>query len=119
MAIYDPLSEALGIEPTENPTYLEPINIEDLDLIESPSGFPHSEETKLLMSRVAKGRVFTEEHKSNIGKSKIGKSPDKSHLRGKNNPVYGRKRPEHTKRMSGENNPMSKRNREKRLVTNI
>lgn len=52
---------------------------------------PRSEETKRLMSLIAKGRIFTEEHCKNISLGKIGK------YNGKNNPFYGRKHTNETK----------------------
>ena len=40
-----------------------------------PKGFKHSEETKMKMSNFLKGRVFSEEHRRNIGLAQIGRIP--------------------------------------------
>jgi len=94
MSIYDPLSEALGIESSGNLDYLNPIRKQDLELIlEVPPCM--SEETKKVLSdywkdywsdkvypqylrdkisKSLKGRVFSEQHllrKSEAQKRKI------------------------------------------------
>ena len=59
-------------------------------------GKKHSNESKEKMSKSLKGRFFSEEHRKKISKSLIGV----------NNWSRGKKRKEHSIRMSGVNNPM-------------
>ncbi len=59
-------------------------------------GKKHTIESKEKMSKSLKGRIFSEEHCKKISESLIGK----------NNWSRGKKRREHSIRMSGKNNPM-------------
>ena len=61
-------------------------------------GFPHTEESKKKISKALKGRQFSEIHKKNISKSKVGKALTQKQidaLRGKfsgeKNPNWGKK----------------------------
>ncbi len=72
---------------------------------EGTSGFFHSEETKLKMSESAMGKVFTDKHKENLSKSKIGVPQSEEHTqaitegchRGEDHHYYGKDRDELTK----------------------
>ncbi len=73
----------------------------------STLGKKHSEETKNKISKANKGRIFSEEHKRKLSeKAKLRLSNPKNH------PNYnkvgcwsGKKRPDHSSRMMGKNNP--------------
>ena len=74
MSIYDPISEALGILPSD-----KPIVYSDSEYVPFvPGAFvgqKHTEETKRLISEIHKGipkGPQSEEHRKNIGKSKRG-----------------------------------------------
>lgn len=74
----------------------------------SSTGKLHKEETKRKISKANKGRKFTEEHKNKLRtpKSEETKRKLSEAKKGKNNPMYGRQRPELSETMKGENNWM-------------
>ena len=113
MSIYDPLSEALGIEPMNNPTYLK-IEINDQEIISEYrsvwTGKKHTEESKELIRQKALGRKRTEEWKISHSKMMTGKKHSlESRLKrsvklsGSKNPMFGKK---HTE-LSNQNRRMS------------
>lgn len=73
--------------------------------------FKRSEETKVKMSIAFKGRVFTEEHRANIAKVRVGKVASNETKKKMSEKRKGIKRPQSflekmSTLMAGENNPM-------------
>jgi group I intron endonuclease len=64
----------------------------------SRKGIKHSEKTKQKMSKTRKGIKFSEEHKNNMSKSFLGEGNSMYGKHGKDNPNYGSKRTEDSKK---------------------
>jgi hypothetical protein len=76
MSIYDPLAKALGIEPIENPSYLN----EDYDPkvygdhIPGPfSGQKHTEESRSMIARAHMGKTYSQDTLEKMRLAKVGK----------------------------------------------
>jgi len=69
--------------------------------------------------RIAKSiRMSGENHPMYGKKGKDNHNYGKMYNVGENHPMFGKKRPEHSRKMMGQNNPMSRTNKEKRKKSN-
>ena len=75
---------------------------------ESHMGMGHTEETKQKLSELVMGRKHTQETRKKLSKLFSGENHPMFGIVGEKHPNFGKKFPEHSKRMSGKNNPSAK-----------